>query len=57
MLSEVDYVICLDSVGRGNSLNFHVSKPPKEGTAAFTIIEVGRVIKAANVNVEGFMQG
>eukprot|EP00112_Aurelia_sp_Birch-Aquarium-sp1_P014803 Seg3215.2 transcript_id=Seg3215.2/GoldUCD/mRNA.D3Y31 product=Nicalin-1 protein_id=Seg3215.2/GoldUCD/D3Y31 len=39
LLSEVDYVICLDSIGRGNSLNFHVSKPPKEGTTAFTIVE------------------
>ena len=40
LLSEVDFVMCLDSLGVGNSLNFHVSKPPKEGTAAHAIIEV-----------------
>ncbi len=44
LLSEVDYVICLDSLGQGNSINFHVSKPPKEGTAAFLITEVHPII-------------
>lgn len=26
------FVLCLDTVGRGNSLHLHVSKPPREGT-------------------------
>lgn len=26
------FVLCLDTVGRGDSLHLHVSKPPREGT-------------------------
>ncbi len=26
--------VCLDSLGMGNKIHMHVSKPPKEGTAA-----------------------
>lgn len=26
------FVLCLDTLGRGNSLHLHVSKPPREGT-------------------------
>eukprot|EP00794_Sanderia_malayensis_P009824 gene9824-10832_t len=40
LLTEVDYVICLDSLGIGNNLNIHVSKPPKEGTVAFSLTEM-----------------
>uniref|UniRef100_A0A8C8Z983 Nicalin n=1 Tax=Prolemur simus TaxID=1328070 RepID=A0A8C8Z983_PROSS len=29
---NVAFVLCLDTVGRGNSLHLHVSKPPREGT-------------------------
>lgn len=29
---NVAFVLCLDTLGRGNSLHLHVSKPPKEGT-------------------------
>lgn len=29
---NVAFVLCLDTVGSGNSLHLHVSKPPKEGT-------------------------
>merc|ERR1719494_257522 len=34
LLSEVDYVLCLDALGNGNELNLHVSKPPKDKSAA-----------------------
>ncbi|KAG8594685.1 hypothetical protein GDO81_001296 [Engystomops pustulosus] len=29
---NVAFVLCLDTVGNGNTLHLHVSKPPKEGT-------------------------
>nr|KAF6481194.1 nicalin [Molossus molossus] len=29
---NVAFVLCLDTVGRGDSLHLHVSKPPREGT-------------------------
>ena len=40
LLPDVDYVICLDAIGLGNSLNLHVSKPPKEGSAGYALVEV-----------------
>ena len=40
MLSDVDYVLCLDSIGKTDNLFLHVSKPPKEGTPAFALAEV-----------------
>jgi hypothetical protein len=33
LLANVDFVLCLDSVGRAAPLKLHVSKPPKEGSA------------------------
>lgn len=33
LLSEVQFVMCLDALGQGTGLNLHVSKPPKEGSA------------------------
>ena len=32
LLANVDFVLCLDSVGNTNPLKLHVSKPPKEGS-------------------------
>ena len=32
LLANVDFVLCLDSVGNSNPLKLHVSKPPKEGS-------------------------
>ncbi|KAM7438508.1 hypothetical protein ABFA07_012031 [Porites harrisoni] len=39
VLSDVDYVLCLDSIGKTDNLFLHVSKPPKEGTLAFSLVE------------------
>jgi len=33
LLSNVDFVLCLDTLGRDDPLKLHVSKPPKEGSA------------------------
>ena len=40
VLSDVDFVLCLDSIAKTDQLFLHVSKPPKEGTPAFTLVEV-----------------
>ena len=40
LLPYVSYVLCLDSIGRGNGLNLHVSKPPKAGTEGATFMQV-----------------
>ncbi|XP_029639648.1 nicalin [Octopus sinensis] len=32
-LTDVAYVLCLDTIGTGNTLNLHVSKPPREDSA------------------------
>lgn len=32
-LLDVAYVLCLDTIGSGNTLNLHVSKPPREDSA------------------------
>ncbi|XP_060088886.1 BOS complex subunit NCLN isoform X3 [Heteronotia binoei] len=36
---SVAFVLCLDTLGRGNSLHLHVSKPPKEGTLQHTFLK------------------
>uniref|UniRef100_A0A8C5WSS1 Nicalin n=1 Tax=Laticauda laticaudata TaxID=8630 RepID=A0A8C5WSS1_LATLA len=36
---NVAFVLCLDTLGRGNSLHLHVSKPPKEGTLQHTFLK------------------
>lgn len=33
ILSDIAYVLCLDTIGRGKNLRLHVSKPPKEDSA------------------------
>ncbi|KAK3709153.1 hypothetical protein QZH41_018065, partial [Actinostola sp. cb2023] len=40
VLNEVDFVLCLDSLSHSDNLFLHVSKPPKEGTHAYNLIEV-----------------
>ncbi|XP_063434320.1 BOS complex subunit ncln-like [Mytilus trossulus] len=39
LLTDVAYVLCLDSLGRSDNLFLHVSKPPKEGTAGHTLLQ------------------
>lgn len=39
-LSDVDIVICLDSIGRDGKLYAHVSKPPKEESPGDAILKV-----------------
>ena len=42
LLSSVDYTLCLDSLlrsGDSAGLYLHVSKPPKEGSKAYSIVQ------------------
>lgn len=44
---NVAFVLCLDTLGRGNSLHLHVSKPPKEGTLQHAFLrELEMVMKS-----------
>uniref|UniRef100_A0A3P9J3I6 BOS complex subunit NCLN n=1 Tax=Oryzias latipes TaxID=8090 RepID=A0A3P9J3I6_ORYLA len=36
---NVAFVMCLDTVGNGDSLHLHVSKPPKEGTPQSSLLK------------------
>lgn len=35
---NVAFVLCLDTLGSGNSLHLHVSKPPKEGSPQHALL-------------------
>jgi len=39
LLAEAEYVLCIDAIGKGTDLNLHVSKPPKEGTQGFALVQ------------------
>lgn len=42
---NVAFVLCLDTIGNGDSLHLHVSKPPKEGSPQHVLLrELQRVI-------------
>ncbi|XP_055796605.1 BOS complex subunit ncln isoform X5 [Salvelinus fontinalis] len=36
---NVAFVLCLDTLGNGDSLHLHVSKPPKEGTTQYALLK------------------
>lgn len=44
ILSNVQYVLCLDSLGKERPLNLHVSKPPKDGSAGALFLENLRAV-------------
>ncbi|XP_052281530.1 nicalin-like [Dreissena polymorpha] len=39
LLSDISYVLCLDTIGREDNLRLHVSKPPKEETPAWEFLQ------------------
>lgn len=39
LLANVDFVLCLDSLGKASPLKLHVSKPPKEGSAGDVFLQ------------------
>lgn len=36
---NVAFVLCLDTLGNGDSVHLHVSKPPKEGTPQYSLLK------------------
>ncbi|XP_049442932.1 nicalin-1 isoform X1 [Epinephelus fuscoguttatus] len=36
---NVAFVLCLDTLGNGDSMHLHVSKPPKEGTPQYSLLK------------------
>ncbi|XP_033936921.1 BOS complex subunit ncln [Pseudochaenichthys georgianus] len=36
---NVAFVLCLDTLGNGDTMHLHVSKPPKEGSPQFTLLK------------------
>ncbi|XP_023344303.1 nicalin-1-like [Eurytemora carolleeae] len=47
LLSNVKFILCLDSLGKNKPLNLHVSKPPKEGSAGAIFLENLRSVSSA----------
>lgn len=39
-MTDVAYVMCLDSLAAGSELFVHVSKPPKNGSATDVLLKV-----------------
>ncbi|XP_071104679.1 BOS complex subunit ncln-like [Haliotis cracherodii] len=39
LLVDVAYVMCLDTIGNGDTLNLHVSKPPREDSSGASFLE------------------
>lgn len=47
MLSNVHFVVCLDTLGKDQPLNLHVSKPPKEGSPGDQFLQHLRAVTQA----------
>ncbi len=43
--------VCLDSLGMGNKIHMHVSKPPKEGTTAHNFLTNLKVKAAFKIKI------
>lgn len=44
---NVAFVLCLDTLGNGDTLHLHVSKPPKEGSPQFTLLKELEMVAAS----------
>ncbi|XP_070765269.1 BOS complex subunit ncln isoform X2 [Enoplosus armatus] len=44
---NVAFVLCLDTLGNGDSLHLHVSKPPKEGTPQYSLLKELEMVVAS----------
>lgn len=50
---NVAFVLCLDTVGSGDALHLHVSKPPKEGTPQHSLLkELESVRRATHTDLK-----
>ena len=41
---DADYILCLDALSGGSELFVHVSRPPKDNTKSFNILEQLNVV-------------
>ncbi|KAM7388219.1 hypothetical protein PAMP_024411 [Pampus punctatissimus] len=44
---NVAFVLCLDTLGNGDSMHLHVSKPPKEGTPQYSLLKELEMVVAS----------
>ncbi|KAM7409880.1 hypothetical protein PAMA_001393 [Pampus argenteus] len=44
---NVAFVLCLDTLGNGDSMHLHVSKPPKEGTPQYSLLKELELVVAS----------
>ncbi|XP_028299952.1 BOS complex subunit ncln isoform X4 [Gouania willdenowi] len=44
---NVAFVLCLDTLGNGDGLHLHVSKPPKEGTPQYALLKELEIVVAS----------
>lgn len=44
---NVAFVLCLDTVGNGDSMHLHVSKPPKEGSPQYALLKELEMVVAS----------
>ncbi|XP_073333223.1 BOS complex subunit ncln isoform X1 [Pagrus major] len=44
---NVAFVLCLDTLGNGDSLHLHVSKPPKEGSPQYSLLKELEMVVAS----------
>lgn len=49
---NVAFVLCLDTVGNGDSLHLHVSKPPKEGTPQYSLLKELEMVRTSGLNIK-----
>ena len=49
LLSDVSYVLCLDSLGTGEDLYLHVSKPPRDSGAGDILLKVSLLMLIQSV--------
>lgn len=44
---NVAFVLCLDTLGNGDTLHLHVSKPPKEGSPQYTLLKELEMVRTS----------
>lgn len=48
---NVAFVLCLDTLGNGDGLYLHVSKPPKEGTPQYALLRELQMVTCARTHI------
>lgn len=51
---NVAFVLCLDTVGNGDSMHLHVSKPPKEGSPQYALLKELEMVRTKDHRVKDF---